>query len=497
MLRDRLIWLGALLYAAIFTALGAAKYAAHRNLVDFGIFAQTAASAFGCFCNTVEGSHWAFHFSPILYVAGAVVAVVRSPIALVALQSIACALVAPPIAALVGARAPARIARLCALVVWLYPPLAGLAFGDFHENVFAPAAVAWMLWAFDAGSWRLTALFALLALCVKEDQAAFVGVAALLGAWRFRGTTMGRTALLICGASAVTLVWFYLDIQPAASVAGTHWSPDRFYAWNAADVRALFPAGVLTRMGFLLLAFAPLLFLPFRSRAMWLAAAPLAEVLLSRMPTTFTMGTHYAGAWIGYALAPLAFAVRRISPPRAQRLLAVAALLCVVEFAVADPLHPGMNLHAPLARDVRLDDFLATLPLDIDVATQEEAYTHLALTDPHAGVLPERATQPLGACFALVDGDYPHSARLEEYGAALRQLVRERRYVFVRRDGAVALYRAAACSSTAATARAIQSSAISTAKKGAAHGCHRAIWRARACRRSKSATVGVPTMPAT
>ncbi len=460
MLRDRLIWLGALLYAAIFTALGAAKYAAHRNLVDFGIFAQTAASAFGCFCNTVEGSHWAFHFSPILYLAGAVVALVHSPIALVALQSAACALVAPPIAALVGARAPARIARLCALVVWLYPPLAGLAFGDFHENVFAPAAIAWMLWAFDTGTWRLTALFALLALAVKEDQAVFLGIAGLLGAWRFRGTTMGRTALLIWGVSVVTLVWFYGDIQPHASLAASQWSPERFYAWSAADVRALFPAGILARMGFLLLAFVPLLFLPFRSRVMWLAAAPLAEVLLSRMPTTFTMGTHYAGAWIGYVFVPFAFAVRRIPPPRAQRLLAVAALLCIVEFAVADPLHPGMNLHAPRARDVRLDDFLATLPAGLDVATQEEAYTHLALTDPHAGVLPERAAQPLAACFALVDGDYPDSARLEEYGAALRRLVRERRYVLVRRDGAIALYRAAACPSTAATTRATQSSAI-------------------------------------
>ncbi len=460
MLRDRLIWLGALLYAAIFTALGAAKYAAHRNLVDFGIFAQTAASAFGCFCNTVEGSHWAFHFSPILYVAGAVVAVVRSPIALVALQSIACALVAPPIAALVGARAPARIARLCALVVWLYPPLAGLAFGDFHENVFAPAAVAWAIWASDAGRWRLMLAFAALALAVKEDQAIFLAIAGLLGWWRLRGTTIGRAALLICGASVVTLVWFYHDIQPAASVAATHWSPERFYAWSAADVRGLFPGGILARAGFLLLAFVPLLFLPFRSRMMWLAAAPLAEVLLSRMPTTFTMGTHYAGAWIGYVLVPFGFAVRRISPLRAQHLLAAAALLCVVEFAVADPLHPGLNLHAPRARDARLDLFLATLPAGLDVATQEEAYTHLALGDPHARVLPERASQPLAACFALVDADYPDSPRLEEYGATLRRLVRERRYVLVRRDGAIALYRAAACRSTAATVRAIQSSAI-------------------------------------
>ena len=52
---------------------------------------------------------------------------------------------------------------------------------------------------------------------------------------------------------------------------------------------------------------------------MWLAVAPLAEVLSSRMPTTFTMGTHYAGAWIGYVLIAFAFALRELAaPPRAS-----------------------------------------------------------------------------------------------------------------------------------------------------------------------------------
>ncbi|HEY9085067.1 MAG TPA: DUF2079 domain-containing protein [Candidatus Tyrphobacter sp.] len=449
-MRDRLIWLGVLLYAVLFTGLGALKYAIHRNLVDFGIFAQTAASAFGCFCNTVEGSHWAYHFSPILYLAGAVVAVAHSPLALIALQSLACALVAPPIAALVRARADVRAARLAALVVWLYPPLAGLAFGDFHENVFAPAAIAWMLWAFDSRRWRLTLLFALLALAVKEDQAIFLAIAGALGAWRFRGTAMGRTALLVAGLGIIVLVGFYRDVQPHAG-ALVEWSPTRFYAWRAPDVHALFPVGIFARLGFLALAFVPLLFLPFRSRMIWLAAAPLAEVLLSRMPTTFTMGTHYAGAWVGYALVAFAFAVRRIPAPRAQRLLAIAAALCALEFLVADPLHPALNLRGVQPRDVALDRFLATLPPSLDVATQEEAYTHLALWDPHARPLPELPATPLDACFVLIDRDYPHSPRLQEYGGAFDALVRVGRYAILRRHGAIALY--ASSSSSPQSAR--------------------------------------------
>jgi uncharacterized membrane protein len=150
-MRDRFPWVLALLYAALFTALGTLRYAVHRNLVDFGIFAQTLASAFGCFCNPIEGSHWAFHFSPILYVPAVLVALWRSPLALVVFTSVPCALAIPPLYAIAARHADRATARLVAVVAVLYPALAGLAFNDFHENVFAPAAVAWAIWAFDAG----------------------------------------------------------------------------------------------------------------------------------------------------------------------------------------------------------------------------------------------------------------------------------------------------------------------------------------------------------
>jgi hypothetical protein len=195
---------------------------------------------------------------------------------------------------------------------------------------------------------------------------------------------------------------------------------------------------------------------------MWIAVAPLLEVLLSRMPTTFTMGTHYAGAWIGYVLVPFAFAVRRLPSQRAHRILAFAAALCVVEFLVADPLHPGLNIRAVQPRDAALDRFLATLPPNADVATQEEAYAHLALQDPRARLLPESATAPLDACFVLIDRDYPDSPRLQEYGEAFDALVLAGQYALVRREGGIALY--ASSASSASRARCDQPSSSRTAR---------------------------------
>ena len=440
-MRDRFLWIGCLAYAALFTWLGAVKYAAHRNLVDFGIFTQTVSSAFRCFCNTIEGSHWAFHFSPILYAAAILVHLVQSPLTLVALQAIAGALAAPPIYALVRVRSDASRARLAALVVWIYPPLAGLIFGDFHENGFAPAAVAWTLYTFDAGLLTLSFAGALVTLSIKEDQAVFLAIGGAIGAWVFRGTARGRVAGTIAAIAVVAFVAFFAYIRPhATAVSGTQaWEPWRFYAWNGAAAHPWLTE-IGARLGFLLLILVPLLFLPLRSKWMWLAAAPLVEVLLTRMSTTFTLGTHYTGAWAGYLLAAFAFAARELAPRPARSALIACIALCALEFAVADPLHPGLNLRRVQPRDAALDQFLQKVPRGADVATQEEAYTHLALTDPNARLLPESAGVPIRSCFVLLDRSFPQSPRLEEYGAAFERLVQTNRYILVAQQDAAELY---------------------------------------------------------
>jgi uncharacterized membrane protein len=343
---------------------------------------------------------------------------------------------APPIYAIVRRRADLRTARLAALVVWLYPPLAGLIFGDFHENGFAPAAVAWLIYCFDAGLLAWAAVLAALTLSIKEDQAVFLLVAGALGIFTYRDDRRRRIfCSIVAAVSAGVLVLFFGVIQPHAN-ASPLWHPTRFYAWTPADVHAL-PLGLLARAGFLLLILAPLAFLPLRSRWFVLAIAPLAEVLLSRMPTTFTLGSHYAGAWIGYVLVAFAFGV---TPVRVPRALWAAVALCVVEFLVANPLHPGLNLRPRAARDVQLDALLEQVPGGASVATQEEAYTHLAMLDPDARLLPEDATRITDACLVVVDRDFPDSPRLQEYGPTLRVLIARRLYVPVLVSGGAVLF---------------------------------------------------------
>jgi uncharacterized membrane protein len=433
---DRSLWALTAAYALLYFLLGVIRYNAHRNFVDLGIFAQTAAGAFGCFCNTVEGSHWAFHFSPILYVAGALMNVWPSALALIALQAVAGALAIPPMYALVRTHADVRAARLSALVVALYPPLSGVVFNDFHENGLAPAAIAWLLWAFDAGLTGWTFVLTLVALSIKEDQALFVAIAGVAGAIAYRRdcARLGLSLFAIVAGGAVLGGYF--------AIAHPH-SAGRFYAWTPDDVRALLPRGIVDRIGFVLLAFVPLLFLPFRTPALLVTLLPLAEVLVSRMSTTYTMGSHYAGAWAGWVFYAFAAGIARIwarDPHRAHRALYWCIGLCVAEFAAADPLHPGFFLHARAARDVALDDVLAALPRDASVATQEEAYTHLAATDPNATVLPEAADKPVTACTILTDEDYADSPRLQEARGLVARLVQSGVYRVSLRSGGITLY---------------------------------------------------------
>ncbi len=440
-------WAASALYVAIFTALGVWRYAAHGDLVDQGVFSQIAASAFGCFCSPLYGSQWAHHFSPILYLVGAFMRIFPASMTLVVIQAIAGSLFPPAVYALVARATDRKTARMATAVAFLYPPLAGALFGDFYENAFAPAAVAWLLYAFECGNAWGVALLTLVTLSIKEDQAFFLAAGGVLGFLRYANDRRRATmAIAVSIVAIVVAATYLLVIQPHAPGGDPHWR-QRFFAWNATNFRALFPEGIAARAGFILLAFAPLLFLPFRTPVAFVAVLPLAESLVSTSPVTYTIGQHYAEAWIGYVFYAFAVEVRRLftqDAKRLRRLLVACIGLCILEVAIADPLHPGM-LHVPAARDAALDRFLRSLPPNIDVATQEEAYTHLAATDARATLLPESPSQRVHACYILIDRDFPASPRLREYGASVRVLVAQHTYRLLRRSGGIELYQRVGC----------------------------------------------------
>jgi uncharacterized membrane protein len=316
-----------------------------------------------------------------------------------------------------------------------------MSLSEFHENGFAPAAIAWLVWAVDERRWTLAALFAALVLSIKEDEAvilAVLGVGYTVISLRRHDRPAAIFAGCVVLAAGAVLALYFGVIQPAT---GGRWFVADFYLAHDADL----PHGLETitgRLTFLLEVFVPLVFVPLRSRALWLAAPGLIEVLSSRWPVTYTMGTHYAGVWIAYVLAAFAVAVAgiaRTNPPRALSLVRASLVVCVLNLTFASPTHWGHYLRVRNAHDAALDSLVALVPANAPVATYDEVYSHLGF-DPNAqiGFSPSALPQ-----YALFDERYDGAAWLRAYRPRLQEYVRAGRYVPVATADGATLYRRA------------------------------------------------------
>lgn len=426
------VWSIAAFQGLLLFALGVDRYVAHRAQVDLGLFTQALGSGRVLLSNTFEGgSHWSIHFSPILLVCAPLVRLTHSALALTALQSIACALALPPLYLIARRRTSARRALGIVALAAAYPPLLGVAFSDFHENGFVPAATLWLLWALDSRRFVLAYALLVVTVGIKEDQAAilgFLGACAIVA--RRRDPALVRFGMVAIGLASAVLAGYFGWLRPLAGPAAG-WQPTRFYAWSPADIHTILLPTLGDRLGYVLLALVPLAFLPLGSPALVLALPGFAECLLSREHPTYVMGQHYAATWIPYALLAFALTAARLETTRLMR---VAVALTSLVFVFANPLHPGYFLRVPGERDARLDRFLANLPPDVAIGTQEEAYTHLGF-DRNAQIGMQNEPP-----YVLIDRDYPDSVSGQQLAGALTGPVAHGRYRRLWSEGGIELY---------------------------------------------------------
>jgi uncharacterized membrane protein len=372
----RTIWVASAAWAATFAFLVWWKWISYNANGDFAIFVQTIASGFPAYRNMEEGgSHFGVHFSPIYALFQPLMDPTQSVVPLLIAPAVAGALVGPGIFFLARRLMPAGRALAVAAVALLYPALAGLIFGDPFETVFAPAATVWLLYGFEARKPGAIAGAAVAALCIKEDQALFLTVTGAFMAWRHRDEPrMLRCGLILAAVALATFAFYFAVVRPHA---GGAWTGTHFYDWAGAkgDVA---PWNSPIRLMYVLEVFIPLLFIPFRSPLLLLAAAPFVELLASPYSILFTNGTHYAGVWIGYVLAAYAYGIARFSSAqRARQAITASIVICVLQLALASPAHWRVRLSLPNAHDRVLSTVLAALPRDATISTYEEAYSHL------------------------------------------------------------------------------------------------------------------------
>jgi uncharacterized membrane protein len=411
-------------YAAYVAVLGAA--AAYRWHLwtygtDTGTFAQVVADAFGGFHDGPEqGTHFRFHWAPIVGVLWPLVAIFRTPLALQLAQTALVGACVFPLYALARAYLSERVATYVALVALLYPPLLAVGFTEFHEVAFLPVLALALVWAADGARWGWFAAAAVASALIREDACivlACVGMGlAIVGALRrnaapattaesglLRGAPREPARLTMAGVglaavNVLALGFYYGYVIPHVG----SWEPSRFYDYPFAQGPVALVVALLThpayaarlltigRLTYVLEALAPLAFLPLFSWWGLLALPGAAIVLLSSDGVAWRMGSHYAALWIPWVLVAALAALVRIEarkPVAAGRWAAASVAVCVV-FFFGGGLNPTHALHYLRAVYPTADaeKALALVPPGARLLTHDEWFAHVALRYPEATV---------------------------------------------------------------------------------------------------------------
>ncbi len=435
---------------------------------DTGTFGQIVLDAFGGFRDGPEaGTHFRFHWAPIIAVLYPFVAVTHSALTLQFAQIGLIALSAYPLYALTRRYASEGIAVACGLLPLIYPPLQAVAYGEIHQIAFYPPIALGLIWAADARRWWTFGALAAGAALIREDCCmVFIAVGAALtaiallarrrearrGLFLFepqdpRGLALAGAGLSL--ASGLALALYFLVVIPHVGV----WQPSHFYDYpfaygplavtTALLVHPRLIGSVFTyaKAGYLLEAFTPLAFLPLRSAWTLLAVPGLGGLILSSEWGAFRMGSHYAAIWIPWLLlgcaAALAGFERSGGLRSARRGFTAVAACCAIFFLAFNPMHP-LHFLRPIYPHDHVAELMALVPRDAGVITHDEWFAHLSLDHPRATVFPYTAHE-----YALVADDYPNAYYQTVTRAGLLAAIAQGRAHEIRRIGHVALYRIA------------------------------------------------------
>jgi uncharacterized membrane protein len=455
MSRPPALWTGTAVAFVVLAALAAVRAADWSYGADTGTFVQIVLDAFGGMRNGIEGgTHYRFHWSPSLMLLWPFLAATHSLWVLQTILAAAAVACAPLLAAIARTmRLERGVADRIGAVALVYPPLIAVGFAEFRDlGLLPPLTLGWWL-ALRTRTWGWLALCAVLLAGLREDvciELAIVGIVVAVD-----GALRRDRALAVAGAASAALgiasdAAYALLVLPRVGP----WPPSHFYDYPFAHGPAAlllapllhplaFGAAILTigRLTYVLEAFVPLAFVPFRSRLAWLALPGFAIVLLANSGLVWRMGMHYAALWIPWLLIAFAGGITTLRLQR--RWTTVAFVLSAVVLIAFSPLHP-LHYLKPSYHDLAgARAVLATIPAGASLATHDEWYTATAARHPRASVLGS-GPSPYDADYLVFAEDYPNDDFQHRILPQVRASVASRRYTLVMRRGDVAAYRAAA-----------------------------------------------------
>lgn len=204
--------IGAVVFCAIMMLEGIYRYKIYgSSTFDFGIFSQMYEymAKTGLPLTTCERgkllSHFYIHFSPIYYLFLPIYMIFRTPITLIAIQSIMVFGAVIPLFLICKKYGVKPLITLVICFIYiLSPAIVQPLLYDFHENAFIPFFVFWFVYFLESKNFKLSVLFLFLCLMIKEDTSLYMIAICIFYACR-KGYLKNSLIML-----AITVVYFAL-----------------------------------------------------------------------------------------------------------------------------------------------------------------------------------------------------------------------------------------------------------------------------------------------
>lgn len=390
------------------------------NAWDLGIFDQSLWSTLNygrLLWNTPElGSHFGFHFQPILFVILPVYAICQSPLTLLIIQSLVIGLGAIPVYCLAKDELGKFAGTFFAMLYLLYPALHGVNWFEFHPEAFMPILLLLCFYYFKRGQWTVYFPFLFLALMCKETVSVVVVSLGLYFLCLRRKTIMKllrreksdrkNTSEVIIAIITIFLgvLWFIVALTVIS-----HFNPQGYVFIDAySRFGEDFPSIIFNilrnpiyalevaftplneKLAFLVALFAPLAFLSFLDGPSISISFPyLATLLLSSKTSQYQIGYQYPAPLIPFifvsAIYGVKYLVRRknavnynfVRKPLFLMVLCSSILLCSQVFYVWMPSMRGLAPMMPLHQEA-LNLGISMIPPYASVSTQDNIFPHVS-----------------------------------------------------------------------------------------------------------------------
>ena len=291
---------------------------------DMGIFAQmydNMTETFLPFTTCERGehlSHFAVHFSPVLYLL-LPFCYTFSPLDVLVWGQILVVFSGVFPLWLICRRVKLSNFKstIVSLLFLLFPAMSSGAFYDFHENAFLAPLILWTLYFIHAEKWIPTFIFALGVLTVKEDAAMYVGFIALYVIFSRKRIVKGLLLFAMTFAYFLFAMWMLMQGSEGIMLGSRYFN---IIGYNGGFVDlikvalvnpALYAAESFTyeKLLYALNMLVPIAFLPLMTRkpSRWLLIAPLFVInLITDYQYQYNLSFQYSfgsGAMLLYAAA--------------------------------------------------------------------------------------------------------------------------------------------------------------------------------------------------